>query len=169
MLMSRLPFDLRQFVVVVLLVSLWVNVSEVFRYFVIVMPTMRQELGMVPGVAPMDWLVFSIWGVWDFILTAFVVGVAWLFLSIYGRQGWVGFAAGTFAWGGFFLLFWLGLYNMRLTSLQLAMSALPLAWLEMVVAGYLSVWLLSRRSAVAKLSAPDDPAMMSGPLGGPSS
>jgi hypothetical protein len=31
-------FNVRQFIINVLLVSIWVNVSEVFRYFAIVMP-----------------------------------------------------------------------------------------------------------------------------------
>jgi hypothetical protein len=136
--------SLRRFVVVLLLVNIWVNVSEVFRYFVIVMPATREYLTVVPDVAPMDWGVFAVWGVWDTILTAFVVGVAWLFLARYGRSAWVGLAAGSFAWMGFFVLFWLAMYNMRLSSPTLPLVALPLAWIEMIVAAYLAVWLLAR-------------------------
>jgi hypothetical protein len=40
------------------------------------MPGTREHLSMVPGVAPMDWGVFAVWGVWDTILTGYVVGVA---------------------------------------------------------------------------------------------
>lgn len=54
-------FNLKQFLIVVLLVSIWVNASEVFRYFVIVMPETRQFLSMVPNIAPMDWGVFFVW------------------------------------------------------------------------------------------------------------
>jgi hypothetical protein len=142
---NSMPFRLGQFVVVVLLVSIWINISEVFRYFVIVMPGMREHLNMVPDVAPMDWGVFAIWGVWDTILTLYVVGLAWLFASRFGFRTRVAIAAGTFAWAGFFLLFWVGMYNMRLTTMSLLSMALPLAWLEMVVGAWLAMWLFGRR------------------------
>jgi len=48
---------------------------------------------------------------------------------------------------GFFLLFWLGLYNMRLTTLAVAAIALPLAWLEMVIAAMLTLWIEPAASA----------------------
>lgn len=52
-------FNTRQFAVVVLIVSIWVNVSEVFRYFIIVVPETRDFLSVVPGVAPMNLSVFA--------------------------------------------------------------------------------------------------------------
>ena len=94
-----------RFLKITLLTSIWINISEVFRYFVIVMPTMRKDLAVIPNVAPMDWLVFSIWGVWDTILTASIVFITWLCLKIYGQSTKTIFISGTITWAMFFLLF----------------------------------------------------------------
>src|SRR5688572_3614003 len=105
-----------KFVKITLLTSIWINVSEVFRYFIIVMPTMRKELSVIPNVAPMNWIVFSIWGVWDTILTASIVFITWLCYKNYGRNTKMIFIAGTTSWAVFFLLFWIGMVNMNLAN-----------------------------------------------------
>lgn len=150
--------EFRQILWVVLVVSAWVNASEVFRYFVIVMPATRQFLSTVPDVAPMDWKVFLVWGVWDTVLTVFVVATTRLFTRQFGNCLPVSVAAGTLAWAGFFVLFWLALYNMRLSSLTLPLVALPLAWLEMVVAACLASWLFGESKDGASKPAADDSA-----------
>jgi hypothetical protein len=61
-------FPLRAFVLTCLIVSLWINASEIFRYFLFVMPMTRETLAMVPDVAPMSLPVFLIWGLWDTLL-----------------------------------------------------------------------------------------------------
>ncbi|NOY42989.1 MAG: hypothetical protein GXP26_14285 [Planctomycetes bacterium] len=78
--------SLQRFAVITLLVSIWVNVSEVFRYFAIVMPAMRRDLAAIPNVAPMNWPVFAVWGVWDTILAAFVVFLTLFLLPDTGTQ-----------------------------------------------------------------------------------
>ena len=129
----------RRFLLAVLATSVWVNASEVFRYFVVVMPAVRRHLAMVPDVAPMSGPVLAVWAAWDTILTIFVAACAWLLAGrVRGRvRGAV--AAGTFAWTGFFVLFWLALWNMGLSSPTLPLVALPLAWLEMVVAAWIAL------------------------------
>ena len=53
--MLKARFPTHAFVRACLAVSIWINVSEIFRYFVFVMP-------MVPDVAPVNLSVFLIWG-----------------------------------------------------------------------------------------------------------
>lgn len=137
-------FKPKQFFIVVLLVSLWVNASEVFRYFVIVMPETRQFLAMVPNIAPMDWGVFLVWGLWDTLLTACIVFLFWLVAQVYGNNGRSVLIAGVVSWAFFFVLFWLGMLNMSLTSLSLAVIALPLALLETLVASLIASQLYKR-------------------------
>jgi len=43
--------------------------------------------------------------------------------------------AGTFVWLGIFGILWLGLLDMNLATLEILAIALPLSWLELVVAG----------------------------------
>lgn len=133
-----LKFELKRFLIHTIIVSIWVNFSEVFRYFVIVMPETRQFLKMVPDVAPMNWAVFSIWGVWDTILTASLVFTYWLITHAFGNTIHSVLLAGTAFWSFFFLLFWIGMWNMGLAEPKLALIALPLAWFEMVVACFIA-------------------------------
>ena len=71
--MINTDFNLKQFVVITLIVSIWVNISEVFRYFVFVMPSMRTYFAGRVGIAEMDLSIFAIWGLWDTVLTAVLV------------------------------------------------------------------------------------------------
>lgn len=136
-----------KFIKVTLITSIWVNVSEVFRYFLIVMPEMRKDLSGIPNVAPMDWIVFSIWGVWDTILAASVVYLTWLAYKVYGTGRRAFLVSGTTSWVMFFLLFWVGMVNMNLANVQLLISTLPLSLLETMVAAWIALKLMKKHNA----------------------
>ncbi|MEM6446976.1 MAG: hypothetical protein AAF704_10490 [Cyanobacteria bacterium P01_D01_bin.123] len=136
--------NIKQFAIVTLLVSIWVNASEVFRYFIIVMPKTRIYLAAISEVAPMDWGVFAIWGIWDTILTALIVFVFWIVSQNFGNNTRSILIAGTLCWALFFLLFWVGMVNMNLAQWSLALIALPLAFLETVVASFIASRLFAR-------------------------
>jgi hypothetical protein len=127
-----------------LLNLVWVNISEVFRYFLLVMPMMREALAVVPDVAPMNIPVFLIWGVWDTIVILAVTGGAWLIFERFGYSKWNAVLAGTVVWVSIFVVLWLGMFNMNLATPQIALIALPLAWLEMVIAALITLWCLKR-------------------------
>jgi hypothetical protein len=141
-------FNLRQFIIHVLLVSIWVNLSEVFRYFVIVMPEAQSFLAGLPGALPMNLPVFAVFAVWDTLLTAFVVLLFWLVAQVFGNNRRSVLLAGMIGWVGFFLLFWVGFCNMGLASPLLALKVLPLAWFELVVACAITSWLHQRDLAL---------------------
>lgn len=125
----------RAVLVPVLLANLiWISASEIFRYFVFVMPMMRAALPMVPDIAPMDGWVFLIWGVWDSILWLIVTFFSWMFLVRYGATTGNAVLAGTLLWGVIFVIFWLACLNMNLATPKILATALPLAWAEMVIA-----------------------------------
>jgi len=117
----------------------WINASEVFRYFVFVMPMIRDTLSMAPDVAPMDWQVFLVWGIWDTILVCVATAIPWMVMTLFGGHLRNAVAAGTGTWLAVFVIFWLGTYNMNLATPEIVLTALPLAWLEMCVAA-LIVW-----------------------------
>ncbi|MGI3171515.1 hypothetical protein ACRARG_20370 [Pseudooceanicola sp. C21-150M6] len=123
---------------------IWINASEVFRYFVFVMPMMRAELPMVPDVAPMNLPVFLIWGVWDTILIGAAVFFQCLMFDRYGLNARTAILAGSLLWLGIFGILWLGLWNMNLTSLSILAVALPLAWAELLISALLTRWCLVR-------------------------
>lgn len=131
-------FNVRQFIINVLLVSIWINVSEVFRYFAIVMPESRSFLAAIPGSLPMNLPVFAVWGAWDMALTAAVVFMFWLVAQVFGNSLRSVLLSSTVSWVFFFLLFWVGLCNMGLAQPLLALKALPLAWFEVFIASFIA-------------------------------
>jgi hypothetical protein len=132
--MISAKLDLKSFVVACLVVSIWVNASEIFRYFVIVMPTIRGALPTLPGVAPMDLAIFSIWGVWDTLLVVLTVFAYWLCVGRFGETLLSTVIAATFSWLLLFVLLWIAMVNMALAKPGLLLWTLPLSWLELVVA-----------------------------------
>jgi hypothetical protein len=127
----------KKFIIISLIVSIWVNASEVFRYFVIVRPQMKSYLSMVPGIADMNLKIFSVWGLWDTILTMLVVFLYYLYSEKYGRKLYSIIKAGTICWAFFFLLFWIGMPNMGLADRSFVIIPLSLAWIEMIVACFI--------------------------------
>lgn len=127
----------------------WINASEVFRYFALIMPMMRAEFTMVPDVAPMNVPTFLIWGVWDVILVAAATFIPWLYLQQVGGGGCNAVLAGTGVWLSIFVILWLGLFNMNLATPTIVATALSLAWVEMCVAA-LVVWWFCFRSGKDK-------------------
>jgi len=138
--------DRRAFLLGFLLVSAWVNVSEVFRYFVFVMPLTRAAFRQLENVAPMNVNVFLIWGIWDMILCFSICVYVFLYFDRFGHGFRQVLAAGTLVWLTVFCIFWLGTYNMNLTTPTIPLVALPLAWIEMVVSAWIVAWTRSRQS-----------------------
>jgi hypothetical protein len=136
----------KNFILISLLVSIWVNASEVLRYFLLVRTEMQSTLSMVPNVASMDLKIFSIWGIWDTILTMMAVFMYYLYAEKYGRSLSSIIKAGTLSWAFFFLLFWIGLPNMGLANWSFIALPLTWAWIEMVVASYIADFLFKRFS-----------------------
>lgn len=124
----------------------WINASEVFRYFAFIMPMMREALPGVPDAAPMNLSVFLIWGIWDTILVASATGLSLLALERFGPSMRNAALAGTGLWAAIFVILWLGLFNMNLAPVSVLAVALPLAWLEMVVAALIVRWALLREN-----------------------
>lgn len=112
----------------------WVNASEIFRYFVFIRDLMRNAFPQLPDVVPMNLPVFLSWGVWDMIVVLAVSGFTWLYLDRLGGGARNAAQAGTLAWLAIFVVLWLGLFNMNLATPGAVLTALPLAWLEMVIA-----------------------------------
>lgn len=135
---------LSPFVTALLINFLWINSSEVFRYFVFVMPMMRDTFPMLPDVAPMNVPVFLIWGVWDTILVLTATLVPWMAMKVFGASIARAILYGTAVWLAVFVILWLGLYNMNLATSEVLAVALPLAWLEMVVASLVVWWVTAR-------------------------
>lgn len=137
------PLSIGLLIKVTLLVSLWVHLSEVFRYFVFITPALKASLPMIPDVAPMNLIVFMIWGAWDTLLTLLLVFTYYLAASHYQSTSRAIFVSAMIVWG-FFWILWVGVINMGMGDSSLLIRALPLAGIEVLIAAWLSSKLLSR-------------------------
>lgn len=126
---------------------IWINASEVFRYFAFVMPMMREAFPMVPNVAPMNLPVFMIWGVWDTILVLTATLLPWMTMKVFGASALRAVLYGTGVWMSVFVILWLGLYNMNMATVGVLAVALPMAWVETVVAALIVWWFTARDQA----------------------
>jgi len=126
---------------------IWINASEVFRYFAFVMPMMREAFPTVPDVAPMNLPVFLIWGVWDTILVLTATLLPWMAMKVFGASALRAVLYGTGVWMSVFVILWLGLYNMNMATAGVLAIALPMAWVEMVVAALIVWWFTARDQA----------------------
>jgi len=129
----------RPFLLALSINFIWINISEVFRYFTFIMPMMRETFPNVSDVAPMNISVFLIWGIWDMIVVLAASFIPWLILTVFGNSFKKAVLAGTAVWLTIFTVLWLGMFNMNLATPEMLMIALPLAWFEMVNAA-LIVW-----------------------------
>ncbi|MEO9821611.1 MAG: hypothetical protein ABJ370_21885 [Paracoccaceae bacterium] len=127
---------------------LWINISEVFRYFVFIMPMMRDAFPDIAGVAPMNISVFLIWGVWDTILVLAATLIPWISFDRFGTSVRHAILAGTGVWATVFVILWLGLWNMNLTTLAIVGVALPLALIEMLGAAFIVMWSKKRAGTI---------------------
>jgi len=84
--------------------------------------------------------VFLIWGVWDTIVVVTATLVPWMAMKVFGASPIRAVTYGTGVWLAVFVVLWLGLYNMNLAPPSVLAAALPLAWLEMVVAALITWW-----------------------------
>lgn len=137
----------RGFLIALAINFVWINASEVFRYFVFLMPLLRETFPQIENVAPMNLGVFAIWGLWDTIILLAVTGFCWLFMQGFGTSIRKAILAGTMVWSAIFVIVWLGMFNMNFATLKILSIALPLSWFEMVVAALVVRWNIRREVA----------------------
>lgn len=137
-------FQWKPFITITLITSIWINISEVFRYFILVMPHVKGYWNDVKHIADMNWIIFSIWGLWDTLLTAMVVFLFWLYSRLFGNTIRSIFAVGTLAWLFFFVLYWVGVANMGYSDWSILMLTLPLSLLELIIAAWIAAYLYKK-------------------------
>ncbi len=146
--MNQNTFNLKSFLLITLITSIWINASDVFRYFMFVMPRMKEFFPGRNDIAKMDWEIFSIWGLWDTLLTASLVFITFLFVTVFGNSLKSIFSAATMVWLAIFMIFWVATANMGLSNWSILWITLPLSWAEMVI----GAWLANKLFVKYKLS-----------------
>ena len=131
---STLPFPFRAFLSTCFVVSAWISISQTFRYFVIVVPMVRAAYPDAEGIVPINLPVILAWGVWVTIYLFWAISSIWIFLERFGTSIRDSLLAGSLATIPIYGLFWLALYLMNLMTVDVIIIALPMAWVELIVA-----------------------------------
>ena len=138
--MNQPDFNLKHFIVITLLASIWINISEVFRYFLIVMPQVKSFFNDRPEIATMDWGIFIIWTIWDMLLTAILVFFFWLVAQVYGNSKRSILISSSVICVAIFVMFWVATANMGMSYWKPLVIILPLCWIEM----FIGTWITSK-------------------------
>jgi len=134
-------FSLKRFIIVTLITSIWINISEGFRYFVFVAPRTKAFFKGVPNVAQIDPFIIGVWTFWDMLLSILVVGSFWLFANVFGTTKGSIVLSASFTWTLLFVLFWIATINMGLAKWDMLWIVLPLSWIEMLIANAIAALL----------------------------
>lgn len=124
--------------------AIWINASEIWRYFYVVRPLLHDTFPGEAHIGAMSPAIFAVWTVWDTILILAATGFYWLFLSARGNtlaNAVLGASAFTITVFG---LLWLGVVNMGLVPANFISAALPFAWIEQIVAALIVRFALRR-------------------------
>ena len=138
---------MKDFIIVVLITSIWVNLSKVLRYFLVVRPETITYLSMVPDIASINYKLAVIWGFWDMLLTCLYVFLFWLCAQTFGNNTKSIIISAVVAWCFFFVIFWVGMANMNLSSWAFLIVVLPLTLVETSVASLIASKIYSKRDA----------------------
>ncbi|WP_298418168.1 hypothetical protein [uncultured Kordia sp.] len=138
--MTLEKFNFKHFITITLLTSIWIHISEIFRYFIFVVPSTQSFFDHKSGIADIDVSIFAIWGFWDTLLTAILVFFFWLYSRVFGYSNRSVLASGTILWLAIFVIFWIATANMGLAEWNMLWVTLPLSWLEMIV----GTWIASK-------------------------
>ena len=136
--------NLKHFIIIVLLVSIWIHMSETFRYDIFVAPRVKSFFNNKLGVTEMNSMIFAIWVFWDTLLTAVLVFAFWLYSRVFGNSNRSILISGTIVWLAVFVIFWIATANMGLSEWKALLVILPLCWFEMIIGAWIAAKLYKK-------------------------
>lgn len=123
---------------------IWINTSEVARYFGLIKPMLHDSFPEAEHIAVVSPAIFASWMLWDSILIIAATSFFWMSVQQFGASiktillSSLGFTITVFG------LIWLGVANMGLAPIDFLWAALPLAWYEQFIAAYVVYWAIKR-------------------------
>ncbi len=145
--MENKQFNLKQFVIITLITSIWINIAEVARAMLAAFPLMEDFFaGRIP-IGAMEISNALIWGAWDMLLTAVLVFIFWLCTVAFGNNFKAILIAGTTTAFATIGIFWIASVNTGLGEWSSAAIIFPIAWVEMIIGAWITSKLYSRKKA----------------------
>lgn len=147
--MESVKFNLKQFIIITLITSIWVHIGETARAMLVAFPLMESffegKLQLI-GAEQMQLNHALIWGIWDTILTAVLVFVFWLCSVVFGNNGKSIIISGTVTAFATIGVFWIASVNSGLGEWSSAFKIFPLALIEMIVGAWIASKLYNKKS-----------------------
>ncbi len=143
--METKNFNLKQFVIITLITSIWINIAEVARAMLVAFPLMENFFaGRIP-IGPMGISNMLIWGGWDMLLTAILVFIFWLCTVAFGNNTKSIVISGTTTALATIGIFWIASVNTGLGEWSTAAILFSIAWIEMIIGAWIASKLYSRK------------------------
>ncbi len=140
-------FEIKQFVIITLITSIWVHIGEVARALFVAFPRMEAFFdGRITLIGPDQFSlgVALVWGVWDTLLTAILVFIFWLSAQVFGNNLKSIVISGTTTSFATIGVFWIATANTGLGDWATAFILFPLAWAELIVGALIASKLYAR-------------------------
>ena len=144
--MENKKFNLKQFVIITLITSIWINIGEIARAILVAFPRMEAFFGDRIAIGPMEISNALIWGAWDTLLTAILVFIFWLCAVAFGNNTKAIIVSGTTTAFATIGIFWIANVNTGLGEWSAAAVIFPLAWIEMIIGAWIASKLYSRKN-----------------------
>ncbi|WP_394245633.1 hypothetical protein [Vibrio astriarenae] len=137
-------FNLKNFIIVMLLTSIWIHVAEVARAMLVAFPMMEEFYAGKIDIGPMGVSNALIWGLWDTMMASTLVFIYWLCAQVFGRSSKSIFISATVTTIATIGVFWVGSVNSGLGTWGMAFILIPIAWVEMLIAAKIAERLFAR-------------------------
>ena len=134
----KTDFNLKQFIIITLITSVWVNISEVLRAILLVFPRMVSffEGKMVIGQMALKNIV--IWTLWDTLLTIILIFIFWLCAKAFGNNTKAVFISATVTTWATIGVFWIATVNTGLGEWSTGVMAIFFAWIGLLIGAFIA-------------------------------
>jgi len=131
------PTDRAAFVKALIANGIWVNVSGLPRYFLLVMPMLQAAYPGNPDVAPVTLPIFASWGLWTVLFVLISTGFYWMYFERSGASSKDALAGAAWFTVATIGLTWLGIVNMGLAPVSLLVAATAWATVEQIISAFI--------------------------------
>lgn len=145
--MKQVNFNIKEYLIITLLTSIWIHIAEVARAVFVAFPLMKDFFGDRIPIGPMEIENMLIWGIWDMILAFLLVFIYWLCSVAFGRNFNSVLIAGTTTALATIGVFWIATVNTGLGTWSTAHILFPIAWVEMVVGAWIASKFYARKES----------------------
>ncbi len=136
-------FKLKQFVIITLITSIWINIAEIGRAIFVAFPRMKAFFADRIPIGEMEISNALIWGLWDTILTLVLVFIFWLTANTFGNNFKSIFISASVTCAATLGIFWIATVNTGLGEWSTAFIIFPIAWVEMMIGAWIASKLYS--------------------------